>query len=231
MLLPFENFQNTNYRSANIVEGEPFSLDCVVLEGHDRGVGEIKWFIYTEKDASLDPPPAQPIDMADERIKIESKNNLTVLSSTLTISAVKPQDRNYYMCKVENDVTSYNNTILLRVKGINWHFRASHFSPSFFPNQPDKLAALWPFLGIVAEVLILCIIIFVYEKKRVKPDFDTDKPRKDEGYVPCVPWLFNVSPSLFKSFFPVINWFRFLLYSKGSQQDHASRSQDVRQRK
>lgn len=36
----------------------------------------------------------------------------------------------------------------------------------------DKYAALWPFLGIVAEVLILCIIILVYEKRKVKPDFD-----------------------------------------------------------
>ena len=32
----------------------------------------------------------------------------------------------------------------------------------------DKLAALWPFLGICAEVAILCIIIFLYEKRRAK---------------------------------------------------------------
>lgn len=32
----------------------------------------------------------------------------------------------------------------------------------------DKLAALWPFLGIVAEVLVLCFIIFIYEKRRNK---------------------------------------------------------------
>lgn len=36
----------------------------------------------------------------------------------------------------------------------------------------DKLGALWPFLGIVAEVIILCTIIFMYERRRVKPDFD-----------------------------------------------------------
>jgi hypothetical protein len=32
----------------------------------------------------------------------------------------------------------------------------------------DKLAALWPFLGIVAEVIVLCVIILVYEKRRSK---------------------------------------------------------------
>lgn len=33
----------------------------------------------------------------------------------------------------------------------------------------SNLAALWPFLGIVAEVLVLVTIIFIYEKRR-KPD-------------------------------------------------------------
>lgn len=40
-----------------------------------------------------------------------------------------------------------------------------------------KLAALWPFLGICAEVLILCIIILIYEKRRNKCELeesDTD---------------------------------------------------------
>lgn len=30
----------------------------------------------------------------------------------------------------------------------------------------DKLAAVWPFLGICAEVAILCSIIFIFEKRR-----------------------------------------------------------------
>lgn len=33
----------------------------------------------------------------------------------------------------------------------------------------NRLAALWPFLGIVAEVLVLVTIIFIYEKRR-KPE-------------------------------------------------------------
>lgn len=42
----------------------------------------------------------------------------------------------------------------------------------------DKLAALWPFLGICAEVIILCAIILIYEKKRNKSEMeesDTDQ--------------------------------------------------------
>lgn len=42
----------------------------------------------------------------------------------------------------------------------------------------DKLAALWPFLGIVAEVFVLCAIILIYEKRRNKTDLeesDTDQ--------------------------------------------------------
>ena len=38
----------------------------------------------------------------------------------------------------------------------------------------DKLAALWPFLGIVAEVAILVTIIFLYEKRRAKKEAEED---------------------------------------------------------
>uniref|UniRef100_A0A0B7A908 Ig-like domain-containing protein n=1 Tax=Arion vulgaris TaxID=1028688 RepID=A0A0B7A908_9EUPU len=54
----------------------------------------------------------------------------------------------------------------------------------------DKLAALWPFLGIVGEVLVLCIVIFIYEKRRSKQiqkednaarEVDGSNPDKKEG--------------------------------------------------
>lgn len=32
----------------------------------------------------------------------------------------------------------------------------------------DRLAALWPFLGIVIEVILLCGIIFFFERRRSK---------------------------------------------------------------
>lgn len=43
---------------------------------------------------------------------------------------------------------------------------------SFDFGWTGKLAALWPFLGICAEVLILCAIILVYEKRRNKEGLD-----------------------------------------------------------
>jgi len=45
----------------------------------------------------------------------------------------------------------------------------------------SRLAALWPFLGIVAEVIVLIAVIFIYEKKR-KPDEVTDDD--DSGSAP-----------------------------------------------
>ncbi|XP_012500936.1 PREDICTED: basigin isoform X1 [Propithecus coquereli] len=45
----------------------------------------------------------------------------------------------------------------------------------------SRLAALWPFLGIVAEVLVLVTIIFIYEKRR-KPDDVADDD--DAGSAP-----------------------------------------------
>ncbi|XP_072457825.1 basigin isoform X1 [Notamacropus eugenii] len=45
----------------------------------------------------------------------------------------------------------------------------------------SRLAALWPFLGIVAEVLVLVTIIFIYEKRRKPDDISEDE---DGGSAP-----------------------------------------------
>lgn len=45
----------------------------------------------------------------------------------------------------------------------------------------DMYAALWPFLGICAEVFVLCAIILVYEKRRTKPELDdSDTDNQDQ---------------------------------------------------
>ncbi|KAI0241696.1 Basigin [Lamellibrachia satsuma] len=69
-------------------------------------------------------------------------------NATLSIAVIEFSDRGDYTCEGVNEYGTDNSTILVRVK--------------------DKLAALWPFLGICAEVIILCTIIFIYEKMRAK---------------------------------------------------------------
>ena len=45
----------------------------------------------------------------------------------------------------------------------------------FFLRVKDKYAALWPFIGIVAEVVVLCIIIFMCEHGRnSKSEFEDE---------------------------------------------------------
>ncbi|XP_031804130.1 basigin [Sarcophilus harrisii] len=45
----------------------------------------------------------------------------------------------------------------------------------------SRLAALWPFLGIVAEVLVLVTIIFIYEKRRKPDDVEAEPPHDEDG--------------------------------------------------
>ncbi|XP_026471572.1 basigin isoform X2 [Ctenocephalides felis] len=97
-------------------------------------------------------------DESSDRIKLLDHDNIP--NSALEIDLAEKSDRGEYTCIATNQGIgiTVNSTTLVRVQ--------------------DKLAALWPFLGICAEVIILCAIILIYEKKRNKAEMeesDTDQ--------------------------------------------------------
>lgn len=94
---------------------------------------------------------------ADARVSLSVYENIE--NATLRIEDINFDDKGEYTCVATNILgQSANSTITVRVK--------------------DKLAALWPFLGICAEVLILCIIIFLYEKRRAKKMQEEEQPEE-----------------------------------------------------
>lgn len=93
-------------------------------------------------------------DSGDQAITNSSQHKFFVVSSETRTELHIPDldlssDPGKYVCNGTSSEGSGQAVITLRVR--------------------NRFAALWPFLGIVAEVLVLVTIIFIYEKRR-KPD-------------------------------------------------------------
>ncbi|CAL8308683.1 unnamed protein product [Lota lota] len=84
-----------------------------------------------------------------------NKTSLAILALNIEL------DKGEYVCSGTSKLGFASDRIQLRVR--------------------SRLAAVWPFLGIVAEVIILVTIIFIYEKRR-KPDEIPDDD--DSGSAP-----------------------------------------------
>lgn len=90
--------------------------------------------------------PLIPTYTSPSNVIVERVDKFT---KRLIIESVGQEHRGYYACMVDNNVTERSRkTIFIRVK--------------------DNIIALWPFLGIIAELFILFTIIYVWETQRAQ---------------------------------------------------------------
>jgi hypothetical protein len=94
------------------------------------------------------------------RITLEDNLDNGATNAYLKIQDAQLTDRGEYQCTAKHPEIDINATA------------------TEFVRVKDKYAALWPFIGICAEVLVLCTVILVYERKRNKAELeesDTDQ--------------------------------------------------------
>nr|XP_027207640.1 hemicentin-2-like [Penaeus vannamei] len=79
-------------------------------------------------------------------------NDKEMPNGLLKVTGVQLEHRGNYTCAIISKTQKYERSMFVRVKGV--------------------YAALWPFLGILVEMIVLGIIIFIFEKRRAKAEFD-----------------------------------------------------------
>lgn len=150
--VPFE-------KPRNIIQGDPLSLECRVWGVPDP---KITWF---RDGHALTPDGSAGRILLKNNTGSSDINNVKfpiLENGTLRIERMDfddqgTDDRGNYSCFASNEWINNDNE--LEVYTVNATVKV---------DVKDKYAALWPFLGICAEVAILCAIILIYEKRRAK---------------------------------------------------------------
>ncbi|KAK7486810.1 hypothetical protein BaRGS_00021957 [Batillaria attramentaria] len=144
----------------SLVQEERLHLRCKVL-GYPTP--SISWF----KD--------------DVEIQADEEGSRYILSeyngfpnARLKIESVDSDDEGHYKCVATASHIMFDEPNMTMPVSAN-------DSRTIFVRVIDKNAALWPFLGLVVEVVIVCTIIFICEKKRNKNAANEDAVNQDEA--------------------------------------------------
>nr|CAD7257727.1 unnamed protein product [Timema shepardi] len=128
------------------------------------------------RDALDNPPRNETYEKSGGRVKL-LPDDKKIPNAVFQIDETKMEDRGEYHCiALTNQYANSSETVtMVRVKAVEPNTTSALAN---YATEADKLAALWPFLGICAEVFVLCAIILIYEKKRNKTELeesDTDQ--------------------------------------------------------
>ncbi|XP_043194593.1 basigin-like isoform X1 [Amphibalanus amphitrite] len=145
--------------SINKMEGEDLMIHCK-MRGKPWPV------VHWTKDAH---PIAEAIGNASTRLQLE-QDELGFPSALLSLSTLRrPDDVGDYCCHAQSVANAAVGCTIVRVK--------------------DKYAALWPVIGIVAELLLLAAIISFCESRKPKPAVveDPDQESSTDKSVTAAP--------------------------------------------
>ncbi|CAH0589954.1 unnamed protein product [Chrysodeixis includens] len=128
--------------NTNVVEGQKLKLQCKVV---GKPYPAVRWSVSN----STEDANATDVALVLGERAVLARSEQGVEGGELVLAAAQRADAGVYWCAPAGGAPA---STTLRVK--------------------DMYAALWPFLGICAEVFVLCAIILVYEKRRTKPELD-----------------------------------------------------------
>ncbi|KYM99619.1 Basigin, partial [Cyphomyrmex costatus] len=199
--------------SISVTEGESLFLVC----GGKQSPGVKIYWTFGDQNYSS----------SDGRVKITKDPDRGIQGAVLTVENIEMNDRGNVICRM-----SYN-----------WSDPVLEHSSEAktFLRVKDKLAALWPFLGICVEVVVLCAIILVYEKKRNKAELEeSDTDQSPDTLISLEPspndelseWYVPLHEPL-PSDLPLISQLLFTSHFKSTSNNKPTpnKESDVRQRK
>jgi len=171
-------------KSVSVVEGEDLRVECkVTLSNHStidiKNDLIFKWFRYKI--------PEDPIsyvsslgNCSEETQEAQNWEEIVVVrkeGDEPHINLLEEGDIAKKKLKIEDASRLEDRRALKCVVYLSGN--PSNCSESaFFVRIRDKYAALWPFIGIVSEVFVICLVIFICERRRAataKDDLDDDE--------------------------------------------------------